>query len=390
MHTNRFLPFPDLFSLIGFSFCWFGGDAQELFKAYAPLFHTPRHYVCYYTKDSLSIDGLADEPAWQQVPWTEDFSDIEGGSRPQPPLRTRARMLWDKKNLYIYAELEEPDLWGRLKQHDTIIFEDNDFELFIDPANDTHHYFELEINSLGTVMDLFMAKPYRDGGNALMSWDAQGLRSAVKTKGTLNHPGDKDQGWAVEMAIPLSTLGFYNEKAPRDSALWRINFSRVEWDMESSEGAYRKRLDPATGRRYPEHNWVWSPQGIIDMHAPERWGYLQFSTRPAGSPAVAFISPVDEKARNYLWLIYYKQRDYRREHGYYALNLEDLGFHKMKDKDNPGQETKGQVQHAIEVDENGEVYTLTMESISHQFTATVETKAFAGRRSIDQDGKIGH
>ena len=73
-------------------------------------------------------------------------------------------MLWDKENLYIYAELEEPDLWGTLRQHDTVIYDDNDFEIFINPNNDTHNYFELEINALGTEMDLFLPKPYRNGG----------------------------------------------------------------------------------------------------------------------------------------------------------------------------------------------------------------------------------
>ena len=25
-----------------------------------------------------------------------------------------------------------------------------------------------------------------------------------------------------------------------------------------------------------EDNWVWSPQGLVDMHVPERWGVVQF------------------------------------------------------------------------------------------------------------------
>ena len=27
----------------------------------------------------------------------------------------------------------------------------------------------------------------------------------------------------------------------------------------------------------PEYNWVWSPQGKINMHIPENWGYLIFN-----------------------------------------------------------------------------------------------------------------
>lgn len=32
----------------------------------------------------------------------------------------------------------------------------------------------------------------------------------------------------------------------------------------------------------PEYNWVWSNQGAINMHLPERWGYLEFSENIVG------------------------------------------------------------------------------------------------------------
>ena len=57
--------------------------------------------------------------------------------------------------------MTEPDLWATLKKRDSVIFYDNDFELFIDPDGDTHCYYELEINSHGTEWDLFLDKPYR-------------------------------------------------------------------------------------------------------------------------------------------------------------------------------------------------------------------------------------
>ena len=235
-----------------------------------------RHYVCYYTAKPLVIDGKGDEAAWQRVPWTQDFIDIKGDSLPKPPLRTRMKMLWDSVYLYLYAELEEPDLWGTLTQHDAVIYHDNDFEAFIDPDDDTQNYFELEINSLGTEMDLFLPKPYRNGGKPLLSWDAQGLKSAVHVEGTLNHPGDKDHGWSVEMAIPLKSVLFWGDKPVKDGDRWRINFSRVEWDRDVRDGQYAPMTD-ADGERKPEHNWVWSPQGAINMHIPEKWGYLQFA-----------------------------------------------------------------------------------------------------------------
>ena len=54
-------------------------------------------------------------------------------------------------------------MFGQIStQHDAVIFHNNDFEVFIDPDGDTHNYYELEINALNTVWDLFITKPYRE------------------------------------------------------------------------------------------------------------------------------------------------------------------------------------------------------------------------------------
>ena len=72
--------------------------------------------------------------------------DIEGDAKPEPRYRTRAKMLWDDAFLYVAAELEEPHVWATLRQRDTVIFMDNDFEIFIDPDGDTYAYYEIEVN----------------------------------------------------------------------------------------------------------------------------------------------------------------------------------------------------------------------------------------------------
>ncbi|WP_143309607.1 carbohydrate-binding family 9-like protein [Chitinophaga vietnamensis] len=338
--------------------------AQTFSESFQPFNSIPRNYICYQTRDSISIDGKLSEPAWQQAAWTEDFKDIEGDAKPMPALRTRVKMLWDEKYLYIAAVLQEPHVWGTLLQHDTIIFQDNDFEVFIDPDGDTHHYYEIEINALNTVMDLFMDKPYRNGGNAMLNWDTKGIRTAVHVNGTINQPGDTDQDWTVEMAIPFSALRFFGDRRPpADSTIWRINFSRVEWDTDIRNNQYVKR-------RQPEHNWVWSPQGIINMHAPERWGYLQFSTQAAGEGQVAFQLPEQEYAKKLLWLVYYKQQAYSRAHGRFAASLRELGIPARQKAD------------------NGKAYTLQLEGISRQYDATLSGGGLPAVWGINQEGKI--
>ncbi|ASZ10178.1 carbohydrate-binding family 9-like protein [Chitinophaga pendula] len=324
---------------------------------------TPLLYTCQRTNAPLTIDGKGEETAWRQAAWTLDFQDIESSKKPFPNLRTRVKMLWDDQYLYLLADIEEPHIWARLQQHDTIIYHDNDFEVFIDPDGDTHQYYELEINAYNTVMDLFMPRPYRNGGNALLNWDAKGVRTAVHINGTINNPSDIDKGWSVEIAIPFHTLGFYNQSpAPRDGQLWRINFSRVQWDTDIRNGQYIKR-------QQAEHNWVWSPQGIIDMHAPEKWGYLHFSRTPAGTTAPVFRLPEEALISKYLWQVYYGQQTYRRKQHRFATQLSALNI-------------------PATITDNGKTYQLTLEAIKDQYTATLQGGNMRDKISINQEGKI--
>jgi Carbohydrate family 9 binding domain-like len=275
----------------------------------------PRGYVCYRASGPPRIDGKLDDPAWADAPWSEPFRDIEGDRRPDPPFRTRVKMLWDDQALYIAAQMEETHVWGTLTSHDAVIFHDNDFEVFLDPDADSHLYGELELNALNTTWDLLLSKPYKDGGRAIDAWEITGLKTAVHIDGTLNDPADTDSGWTVEIAWPWKSV---KELAtcpvpPRNGDQWRINFSRVQWDFEVVGGKYQKVP------KRPEHNWVWSPQGVIDMHRPERWGLLQFSTDPPGS--TAFRPEPAQAARDYLHRMYYAQAEYRKSHGRYARSL---------------------------------------------------------------------
>lgn len=293
---------------------------SNLFAGFENLFSTPKNYTAYYTTTDLKIDGNLDKPEWNKAKWTDLFVDIEGDKRPKPPkgYETRVKMLWNENFLYVAAELHDPHVWATLTNRDEIVFFDNDFEIFLNPSNTGHEYFEIEVNALNNIFDLFMSKPYREGGGALFSWDSQGMRHAVKINGTLNNPNDIDKGWTVEFAIPFRAFTIGNEvNVPNNNDIWRINFSRVQWDTHVENGKYIKDTDE-NGKTKPENNWVWSPQGIIDMHAPERWGYLKFSTVEVGMETPQFTLPFTEKMRNYLWLIYYKQKAYRAKEGSYA------------------------------------------------------------------------
>jgi hypothetical protein len=298
------------------------------YQAANKLPFNPRTYVCYHTSGDINVDGLADDEDWSKVPWSSIFEDIEGPAKPQPTHDTRVKMLWDKNYLYIFAELMEPHVWATLTQRDAVIFQDNDFEVFIDPDGDNHGYFEYEVNAFNTVWDLILIKPYRDGGPAIINWDINGLKSAVKVHGTINDPSDTDEKWCVEIAFPMNALTEYNKwHVAADGVQWRINFSRVQWNTLIVDGQYKKKINPDTGRPYPENNWVWSPQGVIDMHRPETWGFLQFTDKKAGNDNIEFVNNPEEDVRWELMQIYYAQRSYRSKHGSYSSDLKTLVPH---------------------------------------------------------------
>ena len=111
--------------------------AQDgLLKKYAQRLSTPRNYVCYRTTEKIKIDGKLNERSWGKAADTESFVDISGEGFPKPIYDTKARMMWDNDYLYVAAVMEEPNIVGHFTQRDTIIYHENDFEVFIDPTGD--------------------------------------------------------------------------------------------------------------------------------------------------------------------------------------------------------------------------------------------------------------
>jgi len=305
--SNIFLPFALLFSTL-----LIGQHQISL----------PLVYNCRFTETEIQVDGKMDL-TWNTTEWSSSFTDIEGDTQPAPYLETKFKMLWSEKYLYVFVWMEEPHVWATLVNHDDIVYRDNDFEVFIDPDGDTHNYMEIEVNAHNTILDLFLPKPYREGGPLQMQWTAEGLSSAIGIQGSLNDPNHKDTSWCVEMAIPFSSLN----SMPSMGDHWRMNFSRVQYESVINDNRYSKQKD-STNRFLPEHNWVWSPQGIINMHYPEKWGYVFFTDSGAKQESKY---PEDAPVRLALYELYYQQKVHFKNNGSYTSNIPEtitvLGEH---------------------------------------------------------------
>ena len=253
-------------------------------------------YTAYRIDEPIEIDGHLDEPAWRAAAQSPRFSDMISGAHSVHD--TRAAVLWDKTNLYVGFWIEEPNVQADLTERDSLIFRNNDVELFI-AGRDA--YYEFEINALGTIYEVFFiwdseyekfdyakeptlrrdhprAREWNGVGfkehprglrTGFWDYDLPGLRWAVQVDGTLNYDSDRDRGWTVELALPWQSLHLLAQAdnralPPKDGDIWRMDFSRFN--------TYRE-APPATD----SGGFFWSPHGSRDSHIPECFPIIHFS-----------------------------------------------------------------------------------------------------------------
>lgn len=108
------------------------------------------HYICRKTTEKIVIDGNLNKPVWQKAVKSSRFVDMVTGD--PSFFDTRIASLWDNENLYIAYWSEEPNVQASLTERDSLIWLENDVELFIDGEDS---YYELEINALNTVYEVF-------------------------------------------------------------------------------------------------------------------------------------------------------------------------------------------------------------------------------------------
>lgn len=330
------------------------GYAHGLLEKHQRVLTEPRSYVCYRTQSPIKIDGKLDEKSWQLAEPTATFVDISGEGFAEPIYSTRAKMLWDDEYLYIGAVLDEPNIVANLTQRDTIIYRDNDFEVFIDPDGDGRDYFEFETNARGVLFDLLLDRAYRSNGHFLIPYDCDGIQLKVSHQGTLNNSKDTDRSWTVEMAIPAKALTVDFNNPLKAGNVWRLNFSRVQWLKKGG----------------PEENWVWSPTGKIDMHMPDRWGFVEFSPATVGTAKQVFTNPYNMAVYNLLWAMFYEQKEYYSKKHNYIRNVKSFW---MCDHD------KASLPKGSEI---------SVDASAHAFSISITDPAAGKVYSVNQDGEF--
>ncbi|WP_224245871.1 carbohydrate-binding family 9-like protein [Hyalangium gracile] len=209
-------------------------------------------YKAHRAKKAPVLDGVLDDEAWKEATAVVLQGSFDGRA---VNLRTEARLAYDDANLYVSFDAEDPDIWGTLLKRDDPIYNEEVVEVFLDANADGRTYNELQVSPHNVIFDAYF--PARRQGMDT-GWDS-GMKTAVKVRGTLDNPSDRDERWTVEMQIPFARLAEVPNVAPKKGDRWRFNLYRLE---------HLNRRD-VEGQAF-------SPLFVGDFHALPRFGWLTF------------------------------------------------------------------------------------------------------------------
>ncbi|MCS6866028.1 MAG: PQQ-dependent sugar dehydrogenase [Gemmataceae bacterium] len=195
----------------------------------------PREFVCAWADTPLTIDGVADEPAWKHAPPITTFHLPWLGDQARlARTATTARLLWDREYLYFHAEMEDSDLFADITEHDGALWKNDVFELFLRPDREKTGYYEFQVSAANTRFDAFY--PLYDLGT-LENQAKVGrfrLETQVKLRGTLHQREDSDRGWSVEGRIPWTDFRRTGGR-PVPGEKWLFNLARFDYNSRWKE-----------------------------------------------------------------------------------------------------------------------------------------------------------
>ncbi len=208
-----------------------------------------------------AIDGKIDDPAWNQVEWSGDFTQRQPYENKPPTQDTKFKILYDAKNLYLAFRCNdtEPDkIVERMSRRDG--FEGDWVEFNVDSYNDKRTAFSFTMSVSGVKGDEFISN---NGDNWDSSWDPIWYMDT----------NIDEEGWTAEARIPLSQLRYGNTEVQT----WGIQFTRRDFRKEErSVWQYIPQNNPTWVSDFGQLHGI---KGIKPQRQIELQPYVVASTR---------------------------------------------------------------------------------------------------------------
>lgn len=174
----------------------------------------------YKTTSAIQIDGVLDEPAWQQAIELGPFVAYDGRSAIKNP--THAKLTWDDQALYVAFIGADQDIHTPYTKRDDPLYDSEAVEIFIDADGDQDEYIELQAAPNDLHFDAAFKGGRRKNFNTAYNLDYE---SKTILKGTLNNNSDTDEGFISEWRIPYT--GMIDVIPPKVGDRWKINLFRL-------------------------------------------------------------------------------------------------------------------------------------------------------------------
>jgi hypothetical protein len=210
-----------LISIHFFLFFWVAGHAQ------------PKNIHAVKVTHSPKIDGILDDDVWRNAPAATGFVTSTPVFGQQATDSSAVKVLYDNTAIYIGAMLycDPKQIRKQFTSRDQERLADVDnFGVFIDSYHDRQNAFQFLVTSRNVQSDARVSAnviPQNDVFGEL-SWDAVWDSRVVI----------RENGWSVEIIIPLTSLRFSTKK-PKE---WGIQFRR--FSRKDNESSFWNPVDP--------------------------------------------------------------------------------------------------------------------------------------------------
>mgnify|MGYP001813952555 FL=1 len=163
---------------------------------------SPEPFQIPRVEGRIEVDGVPDEPLWDQA-WTMTLDyEVEPGENIPAPVVTEVMVMYDANRLYVGFRAHDPNpaaIRAHLADRDDA-WNDDWVGVVLDTFNDDRRDYLFAVNPLGVQMDVIEV-------NLTSSTPWDGIwKSAAEIH---------DWGWSAEIVIPFSTLRFQRSEGPQ-------------------------------------------------------------------------------------------------------------------------------------------------------------------------------
>ncbi|MFA6128094.1 MAG: DUF5916 domain-containing protein [Bacteroidales bacterium] len=217
------------------------------------------------TTGKITIDGVLDEPAWQNANKASDFVTYSPSMGLPESQRTEVNVVYDNKAVYFGIRLYDtaPDsILKELTKRDQVSDGNVDrFKISLNPYNDGQNLFEFEVSAANVQADSKQSSA-SSGGQDMYHHGDPSWNTVWYSKVSFT-----DNGWMLEVEIPFAAIRFPKQ----DVQKWGINFQRTV--RRTRETTTWNPID----RNFGEESQVGELTGIQSVKSPVRLELYPFA-----------------------------------------------------------------------------------------------------------------